>query len=168
MHNSRGTTHVVFNGEIYNYKSLRSELESLGHRFTSSSDTESIIAAYDEWGAGCVEKLDGMFAFALWSDDHDELLLARDRFGKKPLYIWQQDGELIFGSEIKCLLVDERVERKINQEAVAEYLQYRYVPWPNTLFQDIEKLPPASYAIWKNGRMSECTPLLRSARSRTA
>jgi asparagine synthase (glutamine-hydrolysing) len=95
-----------------------------------------------------------MFAFALWSVDKDELILARDRFGKKPLYIWQQGGELIFGSEIKCLLVDKRVERKINRHAVWDYLQYRYIPWPSTLFQGIDKLPPASYAIWRKGKMS--------------
>lgn len=153
MHNGRGTTHIVFNGEIYNYKSLRAELESLGHQFASSSDTESIIAAYDEWGSDCVEKLHGMFAFALWSDERQELLLARDRFGKKPLYIWRDGADLFFGSEIKCLLVNERVQRKINRHAIWDYLQYRYVPWPQTLFQGIEKLPPASYAVWHEGKL---------------
>ncbi len=154
MHNGAGTTHIVFNGEIYNYKSLRAELESLGHRFTSSSDTESIIAAYDEWGCSCVEKLHGMFAFALWSDKNQELLLARDRFGKKPLYVWQDSGELYFGSEIKCLLTHGRIERKINRHAIWDYIQYRYIPWPQTLFQGIEKLPPASYAVWRGGQLS--------------
>lgn len=154
MHNRKGTTHIVFNGEIYNYKSLRAELESLGHQFASSSDTESIIAAYDEWGSGCVEKLHGMFAFALWNDEKEELLLARDRFGKKPLYIWIDGGDLLFASEVKSLLVNERVGRKINRHAVWDYLQYRYAPWPQTLFEGIEKLPPASYAIWRQGRLT--------------
>jgi asparagine synthase (glutamine-hydrolysing) len=154
MHNRRGVTHIVFNGEIYNYKALRSELESLGHQFSTSSDTETIIAAYDEWGGDCVEKLHGMFAFAIWNSEKEELLLARDRFGKKPLYIWRNNNDLIFASEIKCLLVNEAVERKINHRAVWDYLQYRYIPWPQTLFQGIEKLPPASYAIWKSGRLS--------------
>jgi asparagine synthase (glutamine-hydrolysing) len=154
MHNARGSTHIVFNGEIYNYKSLRAELEALGHRFNSSSDTESIIAAYDEWGCDCVKKLHGMFAFALWSDERQELLLARDRFGKKPLYIWRKAGDLLFGSEIKSLLTSDRVERKINRQAVWDYIHYRYVPWPQTLFQGIEKLPPASYAVWRGGELS--------------
>ena len=154
MHNRRNTTHIVFNGEIYNYKNLRAELESLGHVFSSSSDTESLIAAYDEWGEACVEKLEGMFAFAIWDNEKDELFLARDRFGKKPLYIWNRGGELIFGSEIKCLLVHPKIDRRINRDAVWEYLQYRYIPWPNTLFEGIEKLPPASYAIWRKGELT--------------
>jgi asparagine synthase (glutamine-hydrolysing) len=154
MHNSRGSTHIVFNGEIYNYRDLRTELESLGHRFSSSSDTESIIAAYDEWGSGCVEKLHGMFAFAIWDDEKEELLLARDRFGKKPLYVWRKGGNLIFASEIKSLLVHEEVERRIDHHAVWEYMQYRYVPWPQTLFKGIEKLPPASMAVWKRGQLN--------------
>jgi len=148
MHNDRGTTHIVFNGEIYNYKDLRAELESFGYRFSSSSDTETIIAAYDEWGSGCVDKLHGMFAFAIWNDEKGELLLARDRFGKKPLYLWQNDGDVIFASEIKCILANDLVKRKINRYAVWDYLQYRYIPWPQTLFEGIEKLPPASYALW--------------------
>lgn len=153
MRNSKGTVHVVFNGEIYNYRSLNAELESLGHRFSSSSDTETILAAYDEWGSGCVERLDGMFAFALWDEEKEELLLARDRFGKKPLYVWKNGANLIFGSEIKSLLVHDRVERKINYHAVWDYMQYRYIPWPQTLFQGIEKLPPASKAVWRRGEL---------------
>ena len=154
MTNRRGTTHIVFNGEIYNYRELRAELESLGHSFSSSSDTESIIAAYDQWGASCVKKLHGMFAFALWDEQKEELVLARDRFGKKPLYFWQRGQDLIFGSEIKTLLIHKQVDRKIDREAVWEYLQYRYVPWPKTLFTGIEKLPPASVATWKRGQLS--------------
>jgi len=154
MHNSKGSTHIVFNGEIYNYKALRASLESLGYHFSSSSDTETIIAAYDEWGCDCVERLHGMFAFAIWNDEKEELLLARDRFGKKPLYIWQHEDDLIFGSEIKTLLVNSSVEQKINRHAVWDYLQYRYVPWPQTLFEGIEKLPPGSYAIWRHGNLS--------------
>ncbi|MCU7845554.1 MAG: asparagine synthase (glutamine-hydrolyzing) [Candidatus Thiodiazotropha sp. (ex Monitilora ramsayi)] len=153
MHNAKNTTHIVFNGEIYNYKILRRELETRGYRFSSSSDTETIIAAYDEWGKDCVTKLHGMFSFAIWDDFKEELFLARDRFGKKPLYYWSENGELIFGSEIKSLLTLPMVERRIDKNAIWDYLLYRYVPWPKTLFQGIRKLPPASYAIWRNGNL---------------
>ncbi|RLJ22073.1 asparagine synthase (glutamine-hydrolyzing) [bacterium endosymbiont of Escarpia laminata] len=153
MANHRGTTQVVFNGEIYNYRELRRELESKGYVFHTTSDTESLLAAYDEWGESCVDKLEGMFAFALWDEERQQLFIARDRFGKKPFYFWRRGDEFIFGSEIKNLLVHERVAREVDRSAVWEYLAYRYVPWPRTLFQGIEKLPPGACAVWKNGEL---------------
>ncbi len=154
MANQRATTQVVFNGEIYNYRELRAELESKGYSFNSNSDTESLLAAYDEWGEACVEKLHGMFAFALWDSEKQQLFVARDRFGKKPFYFWQRGDELIFGSEIKSILVHPRVQRQIDQAAVWDYLAFRYVPWPRTLFEGVEKLPPGSCGVWRNGEFS--------------
>ncbi|WP_177419453.1 asparagine synthase (glutamine-hydrolyzing) [endosymbiont of Lamellibrachia barhami] len=154
MANHRGTTQVVFNGEIYNYRELRGELESKGYVFHTTSDTESLLAAYDEWGENCVDKLEGMFAFALWDEERQQLFIARDRFGKKPFYFWRRGDEFIFGSEIKNLLVHERVAREVDRSAVWDYLAYRYVPWPRTLFQGIEKLPPGACAVWKNGELA--------------
>ncbi len=154
MANHRATTQVVFNGEIYNYRELRGELESKGYVFHTTSDTESLLAAYDEWGEDCVDKLEGMFAFAIWDEERQQLFIARDRFGKKPFYFWRRGDEFIFGSEIKNLLVHERVAREVDRSAVWDYLAYRYVPWPRTLFQGIEKLPPGSCAVWKNGEFA--------------
>ena len=117
---------VTFNGEIYNFVELRSRLEALGHRFATRSDTEAILWAYRQWGADCVAQLDGMFAFALWDRARGELLLARDRFGKKPLYYVEQPGELIFASTLTALLAHPRVPRALDDAALAEYLGLEY------------------------------------------
>jgi asparagine synthase (glutamine-hydrolysing) len=144
---------VVFNGEIYNYQSLKKALQERGHTFQTQSDTEVIVHAYEEYGDDCPERLRGMFAFALWDRKRQRLLLARDRFGKKPLnYYW--DGQrLIFGSEIKSLLV-AGIPRTINPIALDEYLVYAYVPTPHTLFQDVQKLPPAHILIYEHGQIT--------------
>jgi asparagine synthase (glutamine-hydrolysing) len=143
---------IVFNGEIYNYRELRDELRKHGHLFSTESDTEVIVHAYEEYGDECVKCLRGMFAFALWDRKRHRLLAARDRFGKKPLnYYW--DGQrLIFGSEIKSLL-EAGVPRTINPLALDEYLVYRYVPTPNTLFKDIMKLPASHILIYEGGQI---------------
>jgi asparagine synthase (glutamine-hydrolysing) len=153
-----GRAVLVFNGEIYNFQELRTELEALGHRFSTQSDTEVLLAAYLAWGADCVSRLRGMFAFALWDAARERLFLARDRFGKKPLYLWQDgEGGLVFGSEVKALLAHPRVPAELDRASVAEYLAWRYVPGPHTLFAGIRKLPPASWAMWEHGHLTEAS-----------
>src|SRR5947208_756577 len=144
---------VVLNGEIYNYRELQKNLQERGHTFNSNSDTEAIVHAYEEYGDDCVKHLRGMFTFALWDRQRQRLLAARDRFGKKPLnYYW--DGQrLIFGSEIKSIL-EASIPREINFIALDEYLVYRYVPTPNTIFKDVMKLPAAHILIYEDGQIS--------------
>jgi asparagine synthase (glutamine-hydrolysing) len=143
---------VVFNGEIYNYQDLHQDLQGRGHHFRTQSDTEAIVHAYEEYGDECVKHLRGMFTFALWDRKRHRLLAARDRFGKKPLnYYW--DGQrLIFGSEIKSIL-EAGIPREINHIALDEYLVYAYVPTPNTLFQNVMKVPPAHILIYEDGHV---------------
>src|SRR5437016_2544750 len=144
---------IVFNGEIYNYLELRKELQERGHHFDTNSDTEAIVHAYEEFGDDCVKHLRGMFTFAIWDRKRRRLLAARDRFGKKPLnYYW--DGQrLIFGSEIKSIL-EAGIPREVNPIALDEYLVYRYVPTPNTLFKNVMKLPAAHILIYEDGQIS--------------
>ncbi len=158
MHSADGRVSLVFNGEIYNFRDLRAELVSLGHLFRTQSDTEVLLEAYRAWGAACVTRLRGMFAFALWDAGRERLLLARDRFGKKPLYLWRgSSGALVFGSEIKALLAHPAVPRRLDRASVAEYLSWRYVPGPHTLFDGIVKLRPGSWALWEGGRLAEAS-----------
>ncbi len=138
------TVAVAFNGEIYNFQELRAELEGKGYRFHSRTDTEVLLHGYRAWGAGLVHRLHGMFAFALWDGMREELLLVRDRFGKKPLYYYQDNEKLVFGSEIKALFPFSGVPRTADHEAIHHYLTYQYVPTPWTAFQGIRKLPPSS------------------------
>jgi len=135
---------VVYNGEIYNYQSLIPELAALGHRFRTRSDTEVIVHAWETWGAACVERFRGMFAFALWDRNRQTLFLARDRLGVKPLhYALLPDGTLIFGSELKALLAHPAFPRVMDDCAVEEYFALGYVPEPRTIFAAARKLPPA-------------------------
>jgi asparagine synthase (glutamine-hydrolysing) len=134
---------IVFNGEIYNYQELQEKLSSLGHRFHTRSDTETIPHAYEEYGADCVQHLRGMFAFALWDERRRQLLLARDRVGKKPLYYTTtRQGVFVFASELKSLLAHPQVEREIDREALDAYLSFGYVPDPLCIFRNIRKLAP--------------------------
>lgn len=144
---------VVFNGEIYNYQSLKQSLQARGHQFATNSDTEVIVHAYEEYGDECVTHLRGMFVFALWDRKQQRLLAARDRYGKKPFnYYW--DGQrLIFGSEIKSLL-EASIPREVDPIALDEYLVYRYVPTPLTMFKNVKKLPAAHVLIYENGQIS--------------
>ncbi len=154
MCNERGTVWIAFNGEIYNHLDLRRDLQARGHVFCGHSDTESIIHSYEEKGPRCVESLRGMFAFALWDDENQRLVLARDRFGKKPLvYAVTPDG-LVFASELKGLLQDESVPVEIDDDALDSYMTWGYVPAPRTIFRGIHKLPQASVLTWQDGRMS--------------
>lgn len=140
--NEDRTVWVVFNGEIYNYKDLTQLLKRRGHTFSTESDTEVLVHAYEEFGNEFLQHLNGMFALALWDDRRKRLLLARDRTGIKPLYYTQHDGALIFGSEIKALLAYPGVPRSIDLVALNEYLSFEYVPTPRSIFQNIAKLPP--------------------------
>jgi asparagine synthase (glutamine-hydrolysing) len=155
MGNEDGSVQIVFNGEIYNFQPLRDELISLGHHFVTASDTETIVHAYEQWGARCVEYFRGMFAFAIWDARNERLFLARDRFGKKPLFCYEQEGKLLFASEIKSILAFPGVRSEVDLESVWDYFAYRYVPAPATLFKSIRKLMPGSYAIWERGCLLE-------------
>ena len=152
VHNEERTVHAVFNGEIYNYRALRAELESLGHRFYTSSDSETIVHAYEQWGEGFAARLDGMFAIALWDSRAERLVLARDRFGKKPLYLWRHDGMLAFASELKSLRVLPGFPRELDRDAIASYVAFGYVPTAQCAFRGVEKLPPAHYLVHERGR----------------
>jgi asparagine synthase (glutamine-hydrolysing) len=151
--NEDKTLWVVFNGEIYNFSLLRHELESRGHRFTTQSDTEVIVHLYEERGADCVQALRGMFVFALWDAKTHTLMMARDRFGKKPLYYAHTDEGLWFGSELKAVLRAPHISRDIDMTAVDDYLALGYIPAPNSIFRSIQKLPPACTLEWRAGQV---------------
>jgi asparagine synthase (glutamine-hydrolysing) len=154
LSNEDGTVWIVFNGEIYNFHELKDELVQKGHRFRSRSDTETIVHLYEEMGERCVERLRGMFAFAIWDRRRERLLLARDRIGKKPLYFWKDEEQLRFGSEIKSILEDPEVPREPEGRALDLYLTYGYVPSPLTAFKGIEKLPPAhTLTVGRDGKV---------------
>ena len=148
-----GRLQITFNGEIYNFLELREELERAGHRFRSHTDTEVVLAAYDQWGLDAVRRFVGMFAFALWDSRRKRLWLVRDRLGKKPLYYAQAAGSLRFASELKAIAADDRFPRDIDPEAIRLYLRYGYIPSPYTIYAQAKKLPPAHFAVWENGRL---------------
>jgi asparagine synthase (glutamine-hydrolysing) len=154
IHNRDKTKWIVFNGEIYNYRELRQDLDKRGHEFYTNSDTEAIVHLYDEYGADCVQHLRGMFAFAIWDETDKSLFIARDRVGKKPLlYSHQMNGDLIFGSEFQALLAHPDVSREVDFEAIDSYLSYQCVPAPQTAFKQIRKLAPGHWLRWKNGEI---------------
>jgi asparagine synthase (glutamine-hydrolysing) len=153
MYNENGSVAVVYNGEIYNFKELAQELRDCGHQFHSVCDTEVIVHAWEEWGADCVKRFRGMFAFALWDSNSETLFLARDRLGIKPLYYSAlRDGRLIFGSEMKALLFDPIVEREFDIQGIEDYFAYGYIPDPKTIYQSVRKLPPAHTLVWQRGK----------------
>jgi asparagine synthase (glutamine-hydrolysing) len=147
MSNEDGTVWIVFNGEIYNYRELMSYLSAKGHIFKTRCDTEVIVHAYEEFGMDCLEKLRGMFAFAIWDEAKRKLLLARDRLGEKPLYYCKLNDGFIFSSEIKTILLDPRVRRKLSEVALSYYLRLRYVPGPYTMFENIFKLQAGHHIL---------------------
>lgn len=156
--NERGTLQVVFNGEIYNFRALRQTLEAAGHRFTSHSDTEVIVHGYEEWGEAVVNHLRGMFAFALWDEDRQSLMLARDRFGIKPLYLWSAPGGgLAFASELKSLRALPNLPATISTEAILRYLALGYVPDPLSVLEGVGKLLPGHWCRWAPGQAVEQT-----------
>lgn len=154
MANEDKTIWIVFNGEIYNYKELRMELENKGHIFKSHTDTETIIHLYEEYDENCVKYLRGMFAFCIWDNVQRKLILARDRIGKKPLIYFHGNDRFCFASEFVSLLASGLVEKKINLEAIDYYLTFGYIPAPLTIYKNIFKLPPAHTLILENGEVT--------------
>ena len=152
--NEDHTIGLVFNGEIYNFHELREELEKKGHRFSSHSDTEVIVHLYEEEGIECLKRLNGMFAFALFDQKQEQLFLARDRMGEKPLHYYHHNGEFVFASEIKSILTFPGVSTRLNLEALNLYLGYEYIPAPYTIYENINKLEPAHYLLLKKGELS--------------
>ena len=151
IHNEDGSIQIVFNGEIYNYLELKKELEGTGHSFQTLSDTETIVHGYEEWGESVLSHLRGMFAFALWDGNTKKLFLARDRFGKKPLYYAEVDGVFFFASELKAILQYESFPREIDDSLLSYYFTYLYVPSPWAIFRAAKKLQPGHYLTLSKG-----------------
>jgi asparagine synthase (glutamine-hydrolysing) len=154
LSNEDGTVWIVFNGEIYNYQELRTFLQGKGHVFKTQTDTEVIVHLYEEFGEACVEKLRGMFAFAIWDKNKESLFIARDRVGIKPLYYFLSGTCLIFASEIKAILADPDVEPEVVPGMIDRFLTFYYVPGEETLLRNIYKLSPGSYLVVRNGQVS--------------
>jgi asparagine synthase (glutamine-hydrolysing) len=152
--NEHHTLVIVFNGEIYNYRTLRRQLEARGHVFTTQSDTEVIIHAYEEYGNRCVERFNGMFAFAIWDTVQRRLLLARDHLGIKPLYYWADGDRLVFGSELKAVIAHPHVPQEIDLAAVDQFLTCEYIPTPYTIFKGVRKLPAGHRLMFQSGKLS--------------
>lgn len=154
MENEDGTIVCIFNGEIYNYQPLRQQLQEQGHVFSTHSDTEVLLHGYEEWGEGMLNKLRGMFSFAIWDKKEQTLFCARDFFGIKPFYYYEKDGLLLFGSEIKSFLQHPKFEKKLNRSQLELYLTFQYSPGENTFFEGVKKLLPAHCLTWKDGKVS--------------
>jgi asparagine synthase (glutamine-hydrolysing) len=152
--NEDGSIWIIFNGEIYNYPQLRRALEQNGHTFSTQTDTETIVHAYEEYGEGCVSKLNGMFAFAIWDGRNEKLFLARDRLGVKPLYYFYDDHCLVFGSELKAILQCREVPRTIDREALDAFLTFEYIPAPLSIFSNVKKLAAGHTLIFQDGQIS--------------
>jgi asparagine synthase (glutamine-hydrolysing) len=148
-----GRLRITYNGEVYNYRELRTELEEHGCRFRSQTDTEVILAAYAHWGVHCLQRFVGMFAFAIWDEPRQRLFMARDRLGKKPLFYSLRSGGLSFASELKALAADPSFPRTLHITALSLYLRYGYVPAPYAIFAAARKLPPAHYGLYEGGEL---------------
>ncbi|HWO86396.1 MAG TPA: asparagine synthase (glutamine-hydrolyzing), partial [Stellaceae bacterium] len=150
--NEDGTVCVVFNGEIYNFQPLMAELTALGHAFRTRSDTEVIVHAWEEWGEACLDRFNGMFAFALWDARREILFLARDRLGEKPLYYSMlADGRLLFASELKSLALSPDIDRRLDPQAIEEFFAYGYIPDPRSIYRGVKKLAPAHSLLVRRG-----------------
>jgi len=154
LHGADARTVCICNGEIYNYRELRRELEQAGHAFRTQSDTEVAAVAWDEWGPAFLDRLDGMYALALWDGAHRRLVLARDRMGEKPLYWTVADGYLVFGSELTAIMAHPAVSRDIDPASLSEYLALEYVPAPRTILKDVFKLEPGHVLMLEDGRVA--------------
>ncbi|WP_017941953.1 MULTISPECIES: XrtA/PEP-CTERM system amidotransferase [unclassified Thioalkalivibrio] len=153
LFNEDETVVVTYNGEIYNFPELTTELQQAGHQFRSHCDTEVIVHAWEEWGEACVQRFRGMFAFAVWDRNRDTLFLARDRLGIKPLYYSAlADGHLIFGSELKALMAHPGMPREMDPHAVEDYFAFGYVPEPRSIFRGVHKLPPGHTLTLRRGQ----------------
>jgi len=153
IYNENGMILIIFNGEIYDFKELRINLEKRGHRFSTNTNTEVIVHLYEDFGFDCLKKLNGMFAFAIYDKTEDLLFIARDRLGIKPLHYCFDGKVLVFGSELKSLLQFPGLRREIDLKSLNKYLTFEYVPAPYTIYKDIYKLQPGHYLIFKNGRL---------------
>ena len=153
LSNEDGTIWITCNGEVYNYRELTAELAGRGHRFGTRSDTEAILHAYEEYGLGALPRLNGMFAFALWDGRNRRLLLARDPFGIKPLYLWQDAAHLAFASEIKAFLADPAFPRQVDPVALDAYLTFLFVPSPATIFEGVQKVAPGHCLVVEGGQV---------------
>lgn len=153
MRNEDGSLWLTYNGEIYNFKELRKELIASGHEFSSDTDTEAILHGYEQYGVRVLDRLNGMFAFALWDGRKSQLLLARDPFGKKPLYYTTNPAGIVFASELKSLFEHPEVKREIDLRSLSRYLLHEYVPSPHTIVKTICKIPPGHYLIWEPGKI---------------
>jgi len=149
-----GDVAIVFNGEIYNHREVRAELEKLSHRFHSHSDTETVLHAFMQWDTKCFSRLRGMFAVALWTKSSRRLVLARDRLGIKPLYLARRGEDIFFGSELKTIFIHPEFERRLSLDGLACYLSLNYVPCPWTMVEGIEKLPPGQWLEWRDGSVT--------------
>ncbi|MFN7949265.1 MAG: XrtA/PEP-CTERM system amidotransferase [Blastocatellia bacterium] len=147
IYNETGTVAIVFNGEIYNYRDLAALVEARGHHLKTCADTETIVHLYEEFGEKCVAMLEGMFAFAIWDEAKQTMLVARDRLGKKPLYYSAHQGRFVFGSELKSVIANPHVPRETDPEAIADYFSYQYIPSPKSVFRHVRKLRPGHYLI---------------------
>ena len=154
IYNEDKTVVVVFNGEIYNFQTLRQELEKKGHRFQTQTDTEVLVHGYEEWGGALTEKLRGMYAFAIWDTVKESLFLARDKWGIKPLYYYQTDHSLLFASEIKAFLDHPDFQKQLNEEILAAYLCFNSVPTEETLFKNVFRLEPGHRMMYQAGKIT--------------
>ena len=154
IHNEDRTVWIVFNGEIYNFPELRRELEAAGHRFYTSTDTEAIVHAYEQWGTQAIRRLRGMFGLAIWDTRSKSLLVARDRAGIKPIYYAETGGRLYFGSELKSLLEAPDLPRDLDLDALDHYLSFLYTPRDGSIFKSVRKLPPGHLMTWRDGRLT--------------
>jgi len=153
MTNDRGDIVITYNGEIYNFLQLRAELETLGYKFQSKTDTEVVIHAYEEWGEACVDRFNGMFAFAIFDRTNQTLFLARDRLGVKPLYYYADSGKFVFASELKSVLAYPGVPRDLDNEALGDFFSLNYIPHPRTPFKNLRQIEPGHFAVWHDGKL---------------
>jgi len=153
MTSGNGSHVLVYNGEVYNFRALRSELEKAGHAFVTRSDTEAVLHAYEEYGTRCLDRFNGMFAFALWDANDRRLFAARDRMGQKPFYYSLQGDTLVFASELKALLLFPGIRAAIAPRTLSRYLAFGYVPAPDTIYEGIHKLPPGHFLTYENGEL---------------
>lgn len=153
MFSQDGNFAIVFNGEVYNFKDLKIELEGLGYFFKSNSDTEVILAAYQQWGEAAIKRIDGMFAYALVDIKKNKMICARDRIGKKPFYYYWDGQTFIFASEIKAIMKHPRFKKELNDKVLEKYLCYQYINEPETIFKKTYKLPAAHYMVLENGTL---------------
>ena len=153
MFNEDKSLVLTFNGEIYNFQSLKEDLIQAGHTFANHSDSEVLLHSYEEYGPEFVKKLRGMFSFVIWDKNNRTLFGARDPFGIKPMYYAQMNGSLLFGSEIKSFLPHPHFQKQLNEEALEHYLSFQYSVTAETFFKDVYKLPPAHYFVYKDGKL---------------